>query len=138
MEVVIGMVQRLVKTIMCEKGDLYSTANGRCILLARCRPRIEITEQSVNIKSIGVHGFNVKKNYITLILCGTPELTRELDMDFWNTVTSFGIEADIQRTDGVFERMYFDNAVPQEIDLDGEWVFEVTGQPGFTKKLLSI
>ena len=76
------MVQRLVKTIMCENGDLYSIANGRRILLARCRPRIEITEQSVNIKSIGVHGFNVKKNYITLSLCGTPELKRELDMDF--------------------------------------------------------
>jgi len=130
------MVQKLVKTIMCENGDLYSTANGRRTLIAKCRPRIEITEQSVNIKSIGVHDFNVKKNHMTLILCGTPELTGELDMDFWNTVTSFGIEADIQRTDGVFERMYFDAVASQEINLDGEWVFEITGQPKLTKKLL--
>ncbi len=132
------MVQRLVKTITCENGNLYSITDGRRILLAACSPRIEITEQSVNVKSIGVRGFSVKKNYITLVLCGTPGLTRELDMDFWNKVTSFGLEADIQRTDGIFEKIYFDNAIPQEIDLDGDWVFEVTGQPGLTKKLLSI
>ena len=132
------MVQRLVKTITCENGNLYSITDGRRILLAACSPRIEITEQSVNVKSSGVRGFSVKKNYITLVLCGTPGLTRELDMDFWNKVTSFGLEADIQRTDGIFEKIYFDNAIPQEIDLDGDWVFEVTGQPGLTKKLLSI
>ncbi len=132
------MVERLIKTITCEKGNLYSVAGGRRILLAACRPRIEITERSVNIKSVGVHGFNVKKNYITLIFCGTPELKRELDMDFWNNVPGFSIEADIQRTDGVFERMYFDAVVPQEIDLDGDWVFEITGQPGIARKLLAL
>lgn len=132
------MVQRLVKTITCENGNLYSVIDGRRILLATCSPRIEITEQSANVKSIGVHGFNVKKNYITLVLCNTPGLTKELDMDFWNKVTGFGIEADIQRTDGIFEKMYFDNAVPKEINLDGDWVFEVAEQPGLTKKLLKI
>ena len=132
------MVQRLVKTITCGNGNLYSITGGRRILLATCRPRIEVTEKSVNVKSIGVNGFNVKKNYITRVLCGTPELTRELDMDFWNTVTSFGIETDIQRTDGIFEKIYFDNAIPREIDLDSDWVFEVTGQPGLAKKLLGI
>lgn len=89
------MVQRLVKTITCGNGNLYSITGGRRILLATCSPRIEITERSVNIKSIGVHGFNVKKNYITLVLCAAPGLTRELDMDFWNTVTGFSIETDI-------------------------------------------
>jgi len=32
--------------------------------------------------------------------------------------------ADIQRPDGVYERMHFDRLIPQEIDLDGEWKFE--------------
>ena len=120
-------IRKLVKTIMCDNGDLYGTVNGQRILLAKCRPKIEILELEF-----------IKNNYQTHILCGIPEFTRKPDCDFLDVYTIFGIETDIQHTDGTFERIYIDDIAPLEIDPDGEWVFTVLFQPELTNKFLLV
>lgn len=120
-------IRKLVKTIMCDNGDLYGTVNGQRILLAKCRPKIEILELEF-----------IKNHYKTCILCGIPEFTRKLDYDFLDMVTIFGLETDIQHTDGTFERMYIDDIAPLETDLDKEWVFIILLQLELINKLLLI
>lgn len=120
-------IRKLVKAIMCDNGDLYGTVNGQRILLAKCRPKIEILELE-----------SIKNDYETYILCGVPEFTIKPGCDFLDEYTIFGLETDIQHTDGIFERIYIDDIIPLGINPDGEWVFASFFQPGLTKKLLSI
>jgi hypothetical protein len=42
------------------------------------------------------------------------------------TVIAFEICGDLQREDGIFERKCINGLIPLEIDLDGEWMFEIT------------
>ena len=50
--------------------------------------------------------------------CGkTEELLRR--------VSRFELFADVLRSDGVIENIRFDSLIPDEIDLDGDWVFEI-------------
>ena len=129
------MIQRLIKTLYCERGELFGITNGRRILLAKCEPKIEIMELSQSVNSIGVQGYNVKKQHVSIVLCEEPETTRVVDAVFLQTVTRFELSTDIQRTDGVFEKIVFDNLAPEEINLGGDWKFQVVGQGELTKKL---
>lgn len=120
-------IRKLVKTIMCDNGDLYGTVNGQRILLAKCRPKIEILELE-----------SIKNDYETYILCGVPEFTIKPGCDFLDAYTIFGLETDIQHTDGIFERIYIDDIIPLGINPDGEWVFASFFQPELTNKFLLI
>lgn len=132
------MMKKLRKILTFENGELYTVTSGRRILLARCEPMIEIFEQSSNIPAIGAGGYKVKKYHMAIILCDDLDTTRNVDEDFLRAVTGFELYADIQRQDGVFENIVFDNLTPTEIDLDGEWKFEINGQPELVKKLMAI
>ena len=130
-------MQRLIKTLYGERGELYAITNGRRTLLARCQPRIEIMEDIHTVNAIGRRSCDVKKRHITLALCNGMDFTRDVGMEFLNTVSGFELLTDIQRTDGVFERIPFNNLFPLEIDLDGEWSFEIEDS-ALTKKLMML
>ena len=129
-------MRRLLKSLLGERGELYCTVTGRRLLLAQCAPRIELIEQSERVPVPNASDYPVKRTYIVLALCEDMKLTRDVDTDFLRTVTGFDLSTDIQRQDGVFESIMFANIIPQEIDLDGEWVFDVSGQRELVKKLL--
>lgn len=131
-------MRRLLKTLSGERGELYGTVTGRRLLLAQCAPRIEIMEHSVQVPILNANSYPVKRTYIVLALCEDMELTRSIDMDFLKTVSAYDLSTDIQRQDGVFENILFANITPQEINLDGEWIFDVSGQKELVKKLLSM
>lgn len=131
-------MRRLLKTLYLENGELYATIGDNRALLANCETKVEIYEDIHNIKSIGVKGYNAKTRHITLVLCNDMVFTREVNIDLLNKITEFNLLADIQRQDGIFERLTFDNLIPDELDLDGEWSFEVSPYSDITKKLLSI
>lgn len=95
-------------------------------------------EHSEHVPILNAGGYPVKQTYIVLALCEDMELTREVDGDFLRTVTSYDLSADIQRHDGIFERVLFANIMPQEINLDGEWIFDVSRRRELLKKLLSM
>ena len=74
-------MRRLLNTLHLENGELYATISDNRILLANCEPLVEIYEDTYNIKSIGVQGYNVKIRHITLVLCDDMAFTRKVD--FW-------------------------------------------------------
>lgn len=129
-------MKRLVKTLIGENGQLYTVQNGNRVLLANCIPQLEIYEEVTYIPALGV-GAKVKKRHISLVLCGEPELTREVDVNFFKEAMRFDLSADFQRTDGVFETLFFDALIPEEIDLDGDWIFWVQDNQQVLKRLLT-
>lgn len=131
------MIQRLLKTLHCEQGKLYTIVEGRRILLARCRPKLEILQQESSISAVG-RDYKVKKLHVALALCADMDFTRQVDPDFLQTVTRFELSADIQRTDGIFEALQFGHLMPDELELGGEWSFEVGMQPEETRRLLTM
>ena len=130
------MRKRLIKTLYCENGKLYSTTQGRRVLLAECVPKIEIYEHTTDIPVLG-KGCVVKERHISIVLCNDMEYTRTVDVDFLRTVSRFELSADIQRTDGVYENILFDEIYPKEIDLEDSWMFEMENQM-LIRKLLAL
>jgi hypothetical protein len=131
-------MRRLLKTIQLEDGKLYATIDGSRILLAECKPKIEVYEDRHKIRTIGSVGYSVKKLHITLVLCDNMEFSREVDLELLNRISAFDLSAELQRKDGVFEVLPFYNLLPDELDLDGEWSFEVPKNSDVMNKLLSM
>lgn len=131
-------MQTLIKTLCAENGELYAVTDGRRIQLAKCRPRLEIYEHTVAVPLLGAKSYGVKSYHSAIALCPDPETTREVDADYLRSISRFELSADIQRSDGIFERIRFDNLIPEEINLCGTWRFEVNGSPDIINKLLSI
>ncbi len=131
-------MRRLIRTLECEGGKLYVTARGSRILLAQCKPKIEIVEDLQNIPILGKTGYSVRKRHFSIVLCKEPCTTRNIDADFLRSVTGFDLSVDIQRRDGVYENVIINNIIPTDIDLDGDWTFDVPEQPDLTGKLLEM
>lgn len=129
-------MQALIKTLCAENGELYAVIDGRRILLAKCCPVVEVYEHTVTVPLLGAKSYRVKSYHSAIALCPDPETTREVDADYLRSISRFELSADIQRSDGIFERIRFD-LTPEEIDLCGTWRFEVNGPPAFINKLLS-
>jgi len=115
---------------------LFYIYDGRRVLLAKCRPVIEIHETSTPVNVLGSQGASMKTYHIALVLCDDREETREVDAEFINIISHFEFTCDIQRIDGNFERINFDAISPGEIILDGDWKFESARQD-IIKKLLA-
>lgn len=116
--------KRLVKRIPFECGNLYGIVDGKRLLLAKCKPEAELYESVTEIHSIASQGYSVKKRMAGLVLCPTPvavEFTEEL----FQKISCFDLSADYLREDGILENICFYNLIPNEIDLDGDWVFEI-------------
>lgn len=128
-------MQTLIKTIHAESGELYAVIDGRRILLARCRPVVEVYEHTVTVPLLGAKSYGVKNYHSAIALCPDPGTTREVDAEYLRSISRFELTTDIQRSDGVFERIRFD-LTPEEIDLCGTWRFDVDGSPDTINKLL--
>lgn len=129
-------MRRLLKTIYCRQGELFCTSNGQRTRLAGCDVRLEIMENSQDIPTLG--GYRVKKYQVTVVLCSDMEFTRPIDVDFLKTVTAYDLSTDVQRSDGIFENLVLENLIPTELEIGGEWSFELPFQPELTKRLLSL
>ena len=127
---------RLLKTIYCRQSELFCTSNGQRTCLAGCDVRLEVMENSRNIPMLG--GYKVKKYQVTVVLCSNMEFTRPVDVDFLKTVTAYDLSTDVQRSDGIFETFALGNLIPTELEIGGEWNFELPFQPELAKRLLSL
>ena len=116
-------MQTLIKTLDADKGEVFTVAGGRRILLVKCRPRIEIYEHSQNINAMGAQGYNIKTHQSIAVFCIRPKPTRNIDAEFLRTVSRFEFTGDFQRQDGIFERLRFDSLSVNELDLFGDWIF---------------
>ena len=112
----------LLKTIPLSDGRLYATAGGMRRLLASTVPVLEVYENETTVPILG-KGRQVKKRSYSLVLCKDSEFTREVDIEYLQSVTAFDLTAQVQRADGVFEAITFNNIEPESIQSDGDWVF---------------
>ena len=117
------MTKRLIKTLPFESGELFGIVDGRRLLLARCCPKAELYECVTDVPVLGAHGYKIKQRTAGIVLCPSPDtvVTEEL----LRRVSRFELFADVLRSDGVIENIRFDSLIPDEIDIDGDWVFEI-------------
>lgn len=117
------MSKRLVKRIPFENGKLYGIIDGRRLLLAECEPEAELYEITTVVHAIGISGYPVKKHTTGIVLCPSP--TVEITVDLLGKISCFELTADYLREDAVLENIDFSNLIPVEINLDGDWKFEI-------------
>ena len=112
----------LLKTIPLSDGRLYATTGGMRCLLASTVPVLEVYENETTVPILGKDR-QIKKMSYSLMLCKDSEFTREVDIEYLQSVTAFDLTAQVQRADGVFEVITFNNIEPESIQSDGDWVF---------------
>jgi hypothetical protein len=128
-------MRTLIKTLTGESGEIYAIRSGQRILLAKCEPEIRVYEHSQRVSALGVRSYRVKTRSEVTVICAEPECTREVDAHFLQGVSRFELAVDLQTASGDFRRFTWD-AAPTEIDLRGDWEFEVIGQGDLARDLL--
>jgi len=128
-------LETLIKTLTGENGELYAVTEGRRIRIANCLPKIKIYEKSQNVKALGTQRYKLKSIHIGIVICASRETTRDISLEFLQTVSRFELIGDFQKEDGIFERIKFDNITPNEMNLDDDWEFEVIGQNDTIQKI---
>jgi hypothetical protein len=122
-------MKTLLKTLSAEKSKLFTVSNNRRVMLSDCPVEIDIYEVSTEVPVLGVVGYEVKIHYNAELNCQVKETCRPVDVDFLKTVSRYEIVSDIQREDGVFVRLVFDNLCLTHYNLHGgSWFFDVTDQ----------
>ncbi len=129
-------ITKLFRTLNGKDGKLFYLKNGRRFLLADCSTRLEITSQEDHLPVAGNKAL-VSKHYLTIAICEDMELKEEVDTAFLKSVSRFEIVMFLQRRDGVQERFVFDNIAPIEINLDGEWEFQIEEPYTLIRRLLA-
>lgn len=127
---------KIINRLGLEEAELYATIDNNRVMLARCNAKMELHEESENIKVMGSQNCKVKKRKFTIVLCDDMEYTRDVTIDILKIIRDYGLKFEVQREDGVFECFYIDGLVPKKIDIDGEWVFDVEYLPDEVKKLI--
>lgn len=128
----------LTRRIKAETAELFAVKEGRRLLLAECKPELEIYEDTQKISVLGCKTCKVRRSKLLSVVCFKPDITREADADFLQSVSRFEMQADVQRSDGIFERFFFDTIIPTDIDFHGEWRFEVPDSHDTATRLMSI
>lgn len=129
---------KIINRLGFEEAELYVTIDNNRVILARCEAKLELCEESENIKVLNSRSCKVKKRKFAIILCDDMEYTRDITIDTLRKIKDYGLKFDLQKENGIFESFYIDRLVPKEIDIDGEWVFDVDDIPNEVKEIWSI
>lgn len=129
---------KVINRLGLEEAELYATIDNNRVMLARCEAKLELYEESENIKVLNSQNCKVRKRKFTIILCDDMEYTRDITIDILRKIRDYGLKFDLQREDGIFESFYIDGLVPKDIDIEGEWIFDVADMPDEVKKMLTI
>ena len=131
-------MKRLLRTIPCERGKIYYSYQGNRYLLAECEPEIEIYEESTSVPVLGSRSYGVKRLHMALAICGERSYTLECGPDVFQPGKRFSLSADVLRQDGIYEVFHFEDMIPEDIALDGNWVFSLNEPPEVIRRLLMI
>lgn len=127
---------KIINKLALEEAELYATIDNNRIKLAGCNAKMELYEESQNIKVLGYQNCKVRKRRFTIVLCDDMEYTRDITMDILKKLRDYVLKFELQREDGVFECFYINNLVPKDIEMGGEWVFDVEDLPVEVEKLI--
>ena len=125
---------KIINRLGLEEAELYVTIDNNRVMLASCEAKLELREESENIKVLNSRNCKVKKRKFTILLCDDMEYTRDITINTLRKIRDYGLKFDLQKENGIFESFYIDRLVPKEIDIDGEWVFDVDDIPNEVKK----
>lgn len=119
--------QTKVKERKLDGGSLYASVAGGRHLLAQCNLVIEAheTTQKLHMRGSGA-GFTVKTCGMFIAICGDMVLSRTVDVPYLESVTSFDIEFPCVQENGTIHNMKLYGIVPIEINLNGNWLFNVS------------
>ena len=127
---------KIINKLGLEEAELYATIDNNRIMLARCNAKMELYEESENIKVLGSQNCKVRKRRFTIVLCDDMEYTRDITINILRKLREYGLKFELQREDGIFECFYINNLVPKDIEIGGEWVFDIECLPDEVKKLI--
>ena len=132
------MLKEIESRIYGEKGQLYRVKDGDRFLLADCSPEIQIWVESEYVPILGELSYQLKETRLVLALCGDMEFTQKVDRTFIRAISKFELAAGFLHKDGTTERFYFDNLVPKEIGLNGDWIFDVIADQDMIRRLRNL
>lgn len=107
----------LLKSILPDSGNIYRVRDGNreCEIVDNIA--IKLYEQRREINTLGSKGL-VINNRVSIVLTNPlNEIPKSGD--------GYSLEVDLKRNDGIYERVYIHNLIPVNIDLSGEWEFEM-------------
>lgn len=111
-----------------QSGELYAIVDGGRYKLANCKPTIEVYESEQKLKLKGkTTEYTVKSYRAALVICEELTLTRNVDIAHLEQISDFDIKLDLPRKDGTVLERVFQSIVPETINLNGSWVFDMTG-----------
>lgn len=131
------MEKQLLLTFPCENEELYSILDSRRIKLADSTPKIEVYKLLSPVSILG-RSCRVKQYQAALVLSEDMDFTRHIDDKYLCAVSGFVLSTEVQRKDGVFERLNFYDLQPVDIELGGTWTFEINKSPEKIKQLLEL
>jgi hypothetical protein len=131
-------MRRLVKSLELGNGELYASISGNRVKLAKCKPKIEVYEDVTYIPLLGTKGYNVKTMHLSIVLCSDMEYSIRVVPELFKRIIGFDLKGDILRMDGIVECLQLYNLIPEEINIDGVWRFELPQDKEMIEKLLNI
>ena len=127
----------LIRTIETENGELYYTKGGRRYKLTDCPVQIKIYKEEQKLPALGSVNNVIKKYFVSFVICEMTDSMREVTEEMLRSISSFLVQADIQRADGIYERFTFDSISRYEFDSIYGWTFDNSNDE-ITKRLIEI
>lgn len=115
-------MDRKIKTIPAESGELYVISAGSRFELACFTGRVEVIEHTTLVPILGKVEKGTKKIYASFIVCGDIEYQREISEDFIHSGKVYEAAADVNGERLFFSGLRFEDSDP----FTNELTFEIT------------
>lgn len=115
-------MNRIIKSIHAENGELFVISTGRRLPLAGFSGRVEIVEHQRLVPVLGTVQKGTKSIYASFIVCGDLEYRQEPAGDLIHSGKVFEAVADVDGERLNFAALRFEDNNP----LNNELVFEIT------------
>lgn len=126
-------MERLIKTLPCEHGDLFVTTAGRRLPLAKFNGRIEIFEHTNMVPILNTVQKGIKTIHASVMICGDLEYQREDPGKLIHSGNVYDATADVVGELITFAGMSFEDSDP----IENELTFNITDLE-LVKKLLKM
>jgi hypothetical protein len=124
------------KAVRADCGEIYYILDNRRLKLADCSVEARIYERHVEVPTIGSRSIKYKSRHVSIVLCDKLRGQKvELTDALISKIRAFEIIADFQLANGDFERIVLPDLNEAEIDLDGEWKFNLEDEKVIQKLL---
>ena len=131
-------MQRVVKTLKAENGELFALIDSRRIRLARCEAEVRLYTREVEVPVLG-RGRVITQREAVLLVTFEHKPECPTDEDFICSIARIEFQGEILQTDGSVERLVFDNCILDgELDLTeaGTCRFELRCTPHMIRRLM--